>query len=162
MRHPIAQQAYDAFRADVDSQPAISLRAGSAIDQYDEPPPFDPALDAPTDAYLAAYTYFGLGYLDAASWRHYLPQLIDYTFRHVDTPATMAPAGLLASLRPPDHEPPRLATLSAQQEAAIVAFLEALAFGDDTDAYQDDALLILEEWWLPNARYRTRPGQAGE
>jgi hypothetical protein len=161
MRHPIAQQAYDAFRADVELQPAISLRAGNAIDQYEQPPPFDPALDAPTDAYLAAYAFNGLVFLDAASWRHYLPLLIDYTLRQLGA-ASMAPHGLLASLRPPDHEPPRLATLSPEQEAAIVAFLQALAFGDDTLAYQDDALLILEEWWLPNARYRTRPGQAGE
>lgn len=42
----------------------------------------------------------------------------------------------------------------------IVAFLEELAFNDDTRVYQEDALLILEEWWLPNARYRPRPNQA--
>ena len=73
----------------------------------------------------------------------------------------MAPEGLLYSLRPPDRDPPRLASLTPEQKAAIVAFLEALAFDDNAAYYQADALQILEEWWLPNARYRNRPRQKG-
>jgi hypothetical protein len=156
MREEIVRRAYEAFRADYETQPPITLRGGNAIDSYEEPPPYDPAQDEPTDEYLGAYTYWGLIYLDAASWRHYLPQLIDYTFRHINSPTTMAPEGLLNSLRPPDREPPRLTTLTPEQEAVIVAFLEELAFNDETRAHQEDALLILEEWWLPNARYRPR------
>ena len=72
----------------------------------------------------------------------------------------MAPEGLLYSLRPPDRQPPRLATLTPEQEAVIVAFLEALAFSDDTRLYQEDAMQILDEWWLPNARYRNSPEQS--
>jgi hypothetical protein len=119
--------------------------------------PYDPARDAPDDAYLERYAYWGLNFLDAASWRHYLPRLIDYTLRHGEDPRTMVVAGLLCSLRPPDREPPRLATLTPAQEAVITAFLDDLAFSEDARASQEDALLILEEWWLPNARYRPRP-----
>jgi hypothetical protein len=139
----------------------MTLRGGNAVDSYESAPPYDATLDQPTDAYLAAHTYWGLGYLDAASWRHYLPRLIDYTFRHIADPTTMAPEGLLYSLRPPDREPPRLATLNAEQEALIVAFLEELAYSDDCAAYQSDALQILEEWWLPNALYRKPPERDG-
>lgn len=60
--------------------------------------------------------------------------------------------GLLCSLRPPDPEPPRLVTLTAEQEAVIAAFLEQLSFGDDVVCHRDFALQVLEEWWLPNAR----------
>jgi hypothetical protein len=71
----------------------------------------------------------------------------------------MAPEGLLYTLRPPDRDPPRLATLTPEQEAVVVAFLEVLAFSDDAQLYHDDAMQILDEWWLPNARYRNRPDQ---
>ena len=159
MRDAIVRHAYDAFRSDVERTPIISLRGGNAIDRYSAPPPYDSELDALTDDYLAAYTFWGLGYLDAPSWRHYLPHLIAYTFRHIALLNTMAPEGLLYSLRPPDREPPRLATLTPEQEAVIVAFLEELAFSDDTQLYQNDAMQILDEWWLPNARYRNSPDQ---
>ncbi len=161
MWEAIVDRAYAVFQTDIETTPAMTLRGGNAVDSYDYPPPYDAELDQPTDDYFAAHAFWGLGYLDAASWRHYLPQLIAYTFRHIADPATMAPEGLLYSLRPPDRDPPRLATLTPEQEAAIVAFLEALAFGDDAGYYQADALQILEEWWLPNARYRHRPHQQG-
>jgi uncharacterized protein DUF6714 len=160
MRDAIVRQAYEAFRIDVERTPIISLRGGNAIDSYGTPPPYDPEVDALTDDYLATYTFWGLGYLDAPSWRHYLPHLIAYTFGHITSLNTMAPEGLLSSLRPPDREPPRLATLTPEQEAIIVAFLEELAFSDDTRLYQEDAMQILDEWWLPNARYRNRPDQS--
>jgi hypothetical protein len=160
MREAIVRQAYEAFRIDVERAPIISLRGGNAIDSYGTPPPYDPEVDTLTDDYLATYTFWGLGYLDAPSWRHYLPHLIAYTFRHITSLNTMAPEGLLHSLRPPDREPARLATLTPEQEAVIVAFLEQLAFSDDTRLYQEDAMQILDEWWLPNARYRTRPDQS--
>ena len=161
MWEAIVEQANSAFRTDSATLPAMTLRGGSAVDSYDDPPPYDAALDQPTDDYIAANTFWGLGYLDAASWRHYLPLLIAYTFRHIADPTTMAPEGLLYSLRPPDRDPPRLASLTLDQEAAIVAFLEALAFDDKAVYYQADALQILEEWGLPNARYRNRPRPKG-
>ncbi len=160
MRDAIVRQAYEAFRIDVERTPSITLRGGNAIDSYGTAPPYDPEVDTIADDYLATYTFWGLGYLDAPSWRHYLPHLIAYTFRHITSLNTMAPEGLLYALRPPDREPARLATLTPEQEAVIVAFLEELAFSDDTRLYHEDAMQILDEWWLPNAHYRTRPDQS--
>lgn len=154
MRTTIIQQSVDLFRADLERVPSISLRGGDALDSYQLPAPYDPQLDAITDEYLATYAYHGLPFLDAASWRHYIPHLIAYTFRQLTDTSTMVIDGFLYSLRPPDREPPRLATLTPDQEALIVAFLEQLAFSDDTLYFHDDAMQILEEWWLPNARYR--------
>jgi hypothetical protein len=147
-------RAQAAFRADATVPPAMSLRAGSAVDSYDAPPPFDPALDAPTDAYLETHAFNGLPYLDAASWRHYLPGLIDYALRHLATPS-MATEGLLGSLRPPDREPPRLGSLNTEQEAVVVAVLDVLGF-DERSAHRDFALQVLEEYWVPGALYRKR------
>jgi hypothetical protein len=67
----------------------------------------------------------------------------------------MVVEGLLHSLRPPDREPPRLASLTVEQESVIVEFLEDLAFSEDS-ANQDFAQQVLEEWWLPDALYRKR------
>jgi hypothetical protein len=157
MRDEIIKRAYEAFRADIEAEPTISLRSGDSIDSYMGEVPYDPVLDAPTDEYLERYGDWSLGYLDAAPWRHYLPRLIDYVFRNLNRRATMVSDGLLFSLRPPDREPPRLATLTPEQESVVTAFLEDLAFSDDTMSFQEEALVILEEWWLPNARYRPRP-----
>lgn len=159
MTTDIIARAYAAFQADLNATPALTLRGGNAVDSYAEPPAYDAALDAPTDAYLAQYTFWGLGYLDAASWRHYLPRLIDYSIRHLANRETMAIDGLMWSLRPPDRIPPRLATLSAEQEAVIVEFLELLAFNEQASGYHDFAMQILDEWWLPNARYRKKDGR---
>jgi len=131
----------------------LTLRGGNAVDSYDTAEPFDPAQDAPIDGYLEGFAFWGLGYLDARSWRHYLPRLIGYAFRRPDDPAMVVEA-LVRSLRPPDRYPPRLATLTADQEAVIVAFLETLALGDDFAHVRDDARQALEEWWLPGARHR--------
>jgi hypothetical protein len=158
MHADIIQRAFEVFQADAAAAPPMTLRGGCAADEYAEPQAFDPALDEPTDAYLERYAFWGLAYLDAASWRHYLPRLIDYALRHIDSnaPGTMAIDGLLCSLRPPDRQPPRLGSLSAEQEAVIVAFLDALAF-DENSAHQGLAMQVLEEYWLPDALYRQRP-----
>jgi hypothetical protein len=152
LRSDIRRRAGEAFRADTLAPPQMTLRGGYAEDSYDFAPPLDPVLDEPTDKYIETYTFWGLAYLDPASWRHYLPHLIDYTFRHMDDPA-MAVEGLLFSLRPPDREPPRLASLTQDQEAVIVAFLEEVAFSDDS-ANRDFAMQVMEEWWIPDALYR--------
>ncbi len=154
IRAGICQRASAAFRADLQAAPRMTLRGGYAEDSYDEIPPPDPELDRLTDEYLEAYTFWGLAYLDAASWRHYLPHLIDYSFRHMDDPR-MAVEGVLHNLRPPDRDPPRLGSLSAEQEAVIVAFLEEIAFGDDS-ANREFAMQVMEEWWIPGALYRER------
>ncbi|MBL1265208.1 DUF6714 family protein [Methylomicrobium sp. RS1] len=154
IRAEISRRAYAAFQADALSVPPMTLRGGYAEDSYDIAPPPDPVIDALTDAYLEAYTFWGLAYLDPASWRHYLPSLIAYAFRHMDDPH-MVVEGLLHNLRPPDREPPRLASLTAAQEAVIVAFLEEVAFSEDS-ANQGFAIQVLEEWWIPDALYRKR------
>jgi len=152
IRSGISRKASEAFHADVLAAPRMTLRGGYAEDSYEVAPAFDPDLDRLTDIYLEAYTFWGLAYLDPASWRHYLPHLIAYTFRHMDD-SEMAVEGLLHNLRPPDREPPRLATLSAEQEAVIAAFLEEVAFSEDS-ANRDFAMQVLEEWWIPDALFR--------
>lgn len=154
MSSKISRRASEVFHADVLAVPRMTLRGGYAEDSYDSAPPPDPVLDEPTDTYLETYTFWGLTYLDPASWRHYLPLLINYTLRHMDDPK-MAVEGLLHNLRPPDREPPRLASLTAEQEAVIVAFLEEVAFSADS-ANRDFAMQVLEEWWIPDALYRKR------
>jgi hypothetical protein len=54
----------------------------NAVDSYDHPRPFDAVQDEPTDAYFEGFAFWGLGYLDARSWRHYLPRLMAYAFKH--------------------------------------------------------------------------------
>lgn len=154
MRSEIGLRASEVFRADALATPRMTLRGGYAVDSYDFAPPPDPVLDEPTDTYLETYTFWGLAHLDPDSWRHYLPYLINYTFRHMDDPK-MAVEGLLHNLRPPDREPPRLASLTAEQEAVIVAYLEEVAFSEDS-ANRDFAMQVLEEWWIPDALYRKR------
>ncbi len=154
MREEICRRAFEAFGVDAGAIPPMTLRGGYAEDSYDIAPPYDPTLDEPTDTYLETYTFWGLAYLDAASWRHYLPRLISYAFRHMHDPA-MALEGLLHSLRPPDRDPPRLGSLPPEQEAVIVAFLDQIAFSEDS-VQRDLAMQVLEEWWVPDALYRHR------
>src|SRR5439155_13353133 len=94
----IGTQAFEAFRADATAPPALTLRGANALDGYDRPTPFDPAADEPTDAYLEGFAFWGITYLDARSWRHYLPRLIDYSFRRQNDPAMVTEA-LVRSLR---------------------------------------------------------------
>lgn len=147
----IAARALEVFAADVARRPATSLRGGDALDDYREPPPFDAVIDAVTDDYLRRYAA-GLVFVDAASWRHYLPPLMDHTARHFREGSDVI-ENLLNSLRPPDRDPPRLASLTPEQETVVTAFLEALAFGD-ASPYQTLACQVLEEWWMPGALYR--------
>jgi hypothetical protein len=149
----LVAMANAAFPKDVASPPRITLRGGDALDGYDDPPPFDPVLDAVTDIYLERYSG-GLTFLDAVSWRHYLPHLIDYAVRHFGQFTDVCDA-LLHSLRPPDREPPCLASLTSEQERAVTAFLELLAFSESS-AHHAFACQVLEEWWIPGALYRKR------
>lgn len=152
----LVARAFDVFRADATEPPPLTLRGANAVDSYDLPMAFDQAADEPTDAYLEGFAFWGLGYLDARSWRHYLPRLIDYAFRRPDDPA-MAVEALVRSLRPPDRYPPRLAALSAEQETVVRSFLEQVALGDAFAWVQAEAQQALEEWWLPDANSRPTP-----
>jgi hypothetical protein len=149
----VVARAFEVFRADTTTPPPLTLRGANAVDGYDQPLPFDPAADEPTDAYLEGFAFWGLIYLDARSWRHYLPRLIDYAFRRPNDPAMVIEA-LVRSLGPPDRYPPRLGTLSADQENVVRSFLEQVALGDAFPHVQAEAQRALEEWWLPDARSR--------
>jgi hypothetical protein len=81
---------------------------------------------------------------------------MSYAARHPDDPRMVVQA-LVHALRPPDRYPPRLATLSAEQEAVVCAFLEHMATSVAWEALQDDAQQALEEWWWPNPRSRPTP-----
>lgn len=156
-RAEIIARAYDVFRADVEATPSITLRGGNALDSYDEPPPYDAVVDEPTDKYLETHAYHGMVFVDAPSWRHYIPRLIDYSLRNIasNAPGTMAIDGLFWALRPPDRDPPRLASLTPEQEDVIVAFLDEMAFADDS-VYKEDAMEVIQEWWMPGALYRPK------
>ncbi|MBL8487088.1 MAG: hypothetical protein JNK22_08385 [Rhodocyclaceae bacterium] len=148
---PLAAELFAAFAADVAATPSVTLRAGNALDDHRQPPPFEVAADSVSDGYLEQYPW-GIGHLDAASWRHYLPFLMAYALSHRDAGNPVV-EGLLNSLRPPDREPARLASLSPDQEALVTRFLETLAFGDPSP-HQELACQVLGEWWIPNALYR--------
>ena len=149
----VVSRAFEVFQSDA-APPPLTLRGAKAVDSYAEAMPFDPAEDEPTDAYLEGYAFWGLGYLDAQSWRHYLPRLIEYAFSHPDDPAMVTEA-LVRSLRPPDRYPPRLASLSVDQEFVLRSFLELVALSDGLPHVQTDAQQALDEWWLPDARCRS-------
>jgi hypothetical protein len=146
--HPLVALARAAFGDDLASPPPMSLRGGNDVDSYNPPTPFDVVRDEPTAAYLEQHGFWGLAHLDPASWRHYLPRLVQYALEHPDDPRMVVEA-LVASLRPPDREPPRLASLTTAQSAAVTAFLEHLAFGEPPSPLAGDAQRALDEWWWP-------------
>lgn len=156
-RPEIVRRAFEVFREDASLPPPLTLRGGDRVDSYDYPEPFDAELDAPTDEYIERYAFHAMPFLDARSWRHYLPRLIDHVFRRPDEPTGLVAFAVIHSLRPPDREPARLATLVAEQEAVIVAFLEELVRTPVDDEQREDARQALDEWWLPNARLRPMP-----
>src|SRR5262249_20331478 len=53
----IARSAFEAFRADAETAPPLTLRGGNAVDSYDDAEPFDAACDEATDAYIEAYAF---------------------------------------------------------------------------------------------------------
>ena len=144
----LARRARAAFAGDLTAPPPMSLRGADAVDSYSHPAPYDEAADEPTDAYFERYAFWGLAHLDPQSWRHYLPQLVEYAGRHPDDPHMVVEA-LVASLRPPDREPPRLASLSDAQAGVARALLEYLAFVEPPSPLRDDAIQALDEWWWP-------------
>jgi len=75
---------------------------------------------------------------------------LSYAIRHKADGGSLVVATFLASLRPPDREPPRLATVTKKEEQVIVAVLEHLGFSESS-AYQEKALQVLEEYWIPDA-----------
>ena len=155
-RAALQGQIASAFAAELVATPKTSLRGAAEIDIGRRPPAFDLELDSPSPAYLEQHAY-DLPFLDAESWRIYLPRLLALAVSHVGS--SDAVDGLLSSLRPPDTEPPRFASLSAKQEAAVVAVLDFLAFGEES-AHSAAACTALEEWWGTAPLYRPRQNVA--
>ena len=139
---------FAAFSTEGSAFPAMTLRGGDAVDAYREPPPFDVLVDAISDEYLEAHPW-GSGYLDPASWRHYLPFMMEYALRHLSGSSDVIDA-LLTSFRPPDRDPPRLGSLSKLQETIVLRFLDVLAHSE-ASASVDLAAVVLSEWWSPGA-----------
>ena len=151
MSDPLSARAFEVFAGELRAPPPVSLRGGNSLDEYEYPGPFDAEVDAVSDDYLERY-WWGIAHLDAQSWRYYLPHLLEYSLRH-RREHTMVTEAFLSSLRPPDREPPRLSSLSRDQESVVSAFLDVMAF-DDASAHQELARTALEEWWAPGALYR--------
>ena len=149
----IVERAFAAFAPDLASPPPLSLRGGSDVDSYRRAVPFDPVEDEPTDEYLERYASWGLIYLDAQSWRHYVPHVIAYAMRHT-ADRHMVVEGFIRTLRPPDQYPPRLATLTPEQEAVVTAFLEGLLVDPAWGHVHQDVQQALEEWWWPEPSSR--------
>lgn len=139
---------FTAFSAEASAFPEMTLRGGDALDADQPAPPFDVLVDAISDEYLEAHCW-GSGWLDAASWRHYLPFMMAYALRRLDRPSDVTDA-LLTSLRPPDRVPPRLASLTKPQETMVLRCLDVLAYGAQS-AHVDLATQVLSEWWTPDA-----------
>ena len=139
---------FAAFSAEGTAFPPMTLRGGDALDRDQPAPPFDVLVDAISDEYLDAHPW-GSGWLDAVSWRHYLPFMMEYALRHI-TEASDVTDALLTSFRPPDRTPPRLATLTKPQETAVLRFLDVMAYSAES-ASTDLAAMVLSEWWTPGA-----------
>src|SRR5215467_14457960 len=157
MTHDLGARFRDAFASDQAAVPSMTLRQGDAIDSYAEPPLRDET-DVVTDGYLQKYCW-GLNHLDASSWRHYLPALADLAERRIGDNCNAIDA-LINSLRPPDRDPPRLASLTPSQEVAVRELLELLAFSEES-VWQAQACQALEEWWVEDALYRAKAGRGG-
>ncbi len=139
---------FAAFSTEGTAFPPMTLRGGDALDSDKPAPPFDVLVDAISDEYLQAHPW-GSGWLDAVSWRHYLPFMMEYALRHITESSDVTDA-LLTSLRPPDRNPPRLATLAKPQETAVLRFLDVMAYSEES-ASTDLAAMVLAEWWTPGA-----------
>ena len=139
---------FAAFSAEGTAFPPMTLRGGDALDLNKPAPPFDVLVDAISDEYLEAHPW-GSGWLDAASWRHYLPFMMEYALRHVTETSDVTDA-LLTSLRPPERTPPRLGSLTKAQETAVLRFLDVMAYNAES-ASRDLAAVVLSEWWTPDA-----------
>ena len=145
---PLIADIFAAFSKEGTAFPPMTLRGGDALDLDKPAPPFDVLVDAISDEYLEAHPW-GSGYLDATSWRHYLPFMMEYALRHI-TEASDVTDALLTSFRPPDRHPPRLGSLTRTQETAVLRFLDVMAYNADS-ASMDLAAVVLSEWWKPGA-----------
>ena len=139
---------FAAFSAEGSAFPPMTLRGGDALDLGKPAEPFDVLVDAISDEYLEAHPW-GSGYLDATSWRHYLPFMMEYALRRITETSDVTDA-LLTSFRPPDRTPPRLGSLSKAQETAVLRFLDVMAHSADSGSV-DLAAVVLSEWWTPGA-----------
>jgi hypothetical protein len=143
---PLTTALLEAFAIDLIALPPLTLRGANDVDDYRSPAIYDPQADRVSDEYLERYHY-GVAHLDARSWRHYLPLLLSYGSRHRQRDTDVMQA-VLWSLRPPDRDPPRLATLSSGQIDVIESWLATLA-GDERCAQREFVSQVYREWRSP-------------
>lgn len=144
--------SFSKYFSELSSEPLVSLRGGNALDDYSQAPEYDAEIDKLSSEYFETY-FWGLPHLDVTSWRYYLPFLLEYAIQNISNPESNMVEAFLSSLRPPDREPPRFGSLTAQERKAVISVLEKLAFSDDS-AWKEQAMLALEEFWAPGALYR--------
>jgi hypothetical protein len=142
----------EAFPSDV-AHAALSLRQGDEIDSHETPAPDVIPVnwrDVPENE-LETY-HWGFTYLDAESWRFYLPAFLTYSVRYLSRGKSLVVAACLSNLRPPDKVPSRFSTLSVCQRRTVVTVLEFLAFDSESD-FTTDACQVLEEYWMEHPLY---------
>ena len=115
-----------AFAADLECPPRMTLRSGDSVDSFGVKQPHHVESDVVTDRYLSRYAW-GMAHLDAESWRHYLPAFAAFALRNLQSNEVVVTA-FIQSLRPPDRDPPRLASLNATQQSVMKDVLEVLAY----------------------------------
>ena len=123
--------------------PAMTLRGGDQVDAYEEPPPYDEKLDAPSDEYVAEFAYYALFHLDSESLKYYLPYLMRYAHTHMVDASAMAIDALLRVLQREPGENGSLSDVSEDQEHIIREFVEALAT-DERSSWQFEATQVLK------------------
>ena len=140
-----------AFAADLECPPRMTLRSGDSVDSFGVKQPHHVESEVATDRYLSRYAW-GMAHLDAESWRHYLPAFAAFALRNLQSNEVVVTA-FIQSLRPPDRDPPRLASLNATQQSVMKDVLELLAYTPES-IWQAEACQALEEWWIDGALYR--------
>ncbi len=142
----------DAFPAGA-AHATLSLRQGDEIDSHDAPAPDVAPMDwRDIPEHELETHHWGFTYLDADSWRFYLPAFLAYSVRHLSRGESLVIAACLSNLRPPDRVPSRFITLSDRQRKTVISVLAFLAF-DSESHFTADACQVLEECWIENPLY---------
>jgi hypothetical protein len=124
-----------------------SLRASNALDDYEQPPEFDPGLDRPTDQYLEKY-YHGIFFLDPESFVYYLPIVLEYGLANPES-TSMAVDTLLFAMRLGAPEGASCPPLPEVQAGAVVAALCALRVATGEELADEVTLTLQGAWRSP-------------
>jgi hypothetical protein len=141
----IVERARRVFAEDAARTPPMSLRSGEDADSYRVARPYVPE-DAPTQALIGQLAFWALPHLDAESWRHHLPHLIEYGLAHRSDAGDLAveaivavqykPAGVFRVIAPcgscreliSDHAPDARVYVWDDGEVRAVAAIDLLPY----------------------------------